>query len=90
LAAAASGRGTIRHEARTQAHEKNLLASGEVPLSILIAVVRKGRGGGYSEAPHHQAPGVVVHIIRCTAFGIDWYVKWYVLEPDVWFISVHH
>jgi hypothetical protein len=32
----------------------------------------------------------VVHIIARTHQGLEWSVKWYFVEPNVTFISVHH
>jgi hypothetical protein len=42
------------------------------------------------EAPHHQDASVVVHIIDREHQGVPWYIEWYCLEPNVFFISVHH
>jgi hypothetical protein len=90
LNAAISGKAIIRHEARAATKDKNLLASGQVSLAELVAIISKSRGSDYSESPHHQAPEIVVHIISRRHVGLSWYIKWYILEPNLWFISVHY
>lgn len=90
LQSAMAGKETIRHEARSSANDKNLLASGHVTLAEVAAIINKSRGGDYEESQHHQAPEIVVHVVKCRHDGLAWYVKWYVLEPNVWFISVHY
>ena len=67
---------TIVHEERSDQEEKNLLATAN--------------GNDYQETAHHQDASVVVHIIQHQHQGLPWYIKWYCLEPNVVFISVHH
>jgi hypothetical protein len=81
---------TIIHEERSHQEEKNLIATGEVTPIDLLEVARAANGNDYQEAPHHQDASVVVHIIEREHQGVAWYIKWYCLEPNVVFISVHH
>jgi hypothetical protein len=78
--------GTYSHEARGQAiDEKNKLATGEVTPAFVANIIKRSTGSDYSCSPHHQAPTVDVHVITKS----NWYVKFYFLEPDAVFISVH-
>jgi len=81
---------TIVHEPRTDQAKKNLLANGVVTCAEVLAVARAANGTDYKEDAHDQDASIVVHIIRRAHQGIDWYIKWYCIEPNVTFISVHH
>ena len=65
--------------------EKNKLQSGEVTPEFVSSIIGRSTGADYSCSPHHQAQDVLVHVI--TKNG--WYVKFYFLEPQTMFISVH-
>lgn len=82
--------GTVLHAERANIDIKNLLAVGEVTLDEVTAVIGRARGTDYSCSPHHTVASVDVHVIRTTFCGKKWYIKWYFLEPDSVFISVHH
>ena len=77
--------GTYLHEVRSDISVKNLLAMGEVAVDDIIAVVKKSGGHEHQSSPHHREPKVDVNVI--TSGG--WYIKFYFIEPDTWFISVH-
>jgi len=81
---------TIAHEERDDQQEKNLLAAGAVTPADVLEVARAANGNDCEELAHHQAASIVVHIIRREHQGVQWYVKWYCVEPNVVFISVHH
>lgn len=83
------GTWTVLHEERDDA-TKNLLKTGEVQAQEVCTVLRCCQGQDYSSGPHHQVASVTVHIIQRRHQNIDWYIKWYVIEPSVYFISVHH
>jgi len=38
-----------------------------------------------TSSPHHDDCSVVVHVVKKD----DWYIKFYFLDPDTIFISVH-
>lgn len=82
--------GTIQHEYRSDSDEKNLLREGKVSPEEVLQVVAGSQGGDHTKSRHHADPGIAVHIIKRTAAGVHWYVKWYVIDPETWFISVHH
>tara|TARA_Y100000768_G_C23989013_1_gene690861 strand:+ start:425 stop:715 length:291 start_codon:yes stop_codon:yes gene_type:complete len=64
---------------------KNLLLTGEVTVSDVIELINKTKGGQYESSPHHIVESVDVHIFKPNG----WYVKFYFIDPDVIFISVH-
>lgn len=78
--------GTFSHEPRAGSiDEKNKLATGEVTPEFVAGLIKRSKGADYSCSPHHKAPAIEVHVIEKN----DWYVKFYFLEPDTVFISVH-
>ncbi len=93
LAIQAVQQGRVQHEARGEIDEKNLLLMGGVTTVQVVQLLSSCRGNQYSSSFHHLVPGIVVHIFKPEVkLGLKrerWYVKFYVLEPDVWFISVH-
>lgn len=80
----------VLHAERSDIDIKNLLATGEVTLKEVAAVIGRASGTGYHCSPHHTVASVDVHVIKTRFGGMDWYIKWYFLEPDSVFISVHH
>lgn len=82
--------GEILHETRDGIDKKNLLSTGEVTPDEVIALINKARGSNYSSDPHHFIPDLDVHIIKIRSGTKDWYIKWYLIEPNCIFISVHH
>ncbi len=62
---------------------------GQLSDSDVIELVKKTRGNEYEVSPHHQAPEVDVHILKPFKDNVRWYIKFYFIEPDVMFISVH-
>ena len=82
----ALGTATYSHEPRAGViDEKNKLATGEVMPEFVANLIKRSTGADYSCSPHHMAQDIEVHVI--TKNG--WYVKFYFLEPDTVFISVH-
>lgn len=78
--------GNFQHEAdRKGVDTKNLLLTGMVSASDICAILEKAQGTDHRMSPHHQAPEITVHVIRREG----WYVKFYFIDPDTIFISVH-
>lgn len=78
--------GNYQHQARGGAiDEKNLLQSGVVTAQELIGFLSRCNSYHCRSSPHHQIPEIEVHVIRKDA----WYVKFYFIDPDTFFISVH-
>lgn len=81
--------GRIRHEQRGDIDVKNLLATGAVSPEEVAALIARARGGEYTCSPHHFDRQVAVHTVKIGRAGATWYIKWYFLEPNSVFISVH-
>lgn len=77
--------GTFLHEARSQVDTKNLLQMGQITTDDLCEVVKRCSGQHHEMSPHHTVADVDVHILRRDG----WYVKFYFVDPDTIFISVH-
>lgn len=77
--------GRFLHEVRRDIDVKNELATGDVTADFVRSLIIAARGQDYRATPHHAARDITVHVV--TRNG--WYVKFYFLDPDTMFISVH-
>lgn len=78
--------GTYQHETnRLGIATKNLLSTGAVTAKEIRDLIERSRGQDHMISPHHTDGSIFVHVIRREG----WYVKFYFLEPDTIFISVH-
>lgn len=77
--------GTYQHEARNQIEVKNELAMGNVTADDVAAVIGKCNGTHHSMSSHHSDASIDVHVLKRDG----WYIKFYFLEEDACFISVH-
>ena len=77
--------GNYQHEARNAIEVKNLLATGEVSAEFVADLLRQSRGSDHSSSPHHRARSIEVHVVCARG----WYIKFYFIDPDTFFISVH-
>jgi hypothetical protein len=83
--------GNVQHEIRHDIDVKNLLYSGAVSMADVKAAVLAANGNDYECSPHHQMKSIDVHIIKVPRGALkNWYIKWYFIAPDAWFISVHN
>ena len=83
--------GNVNHDQdRGNINIKNLLATGTVSIDDVKSIILRARGGDYSCRQHHFNTKIPVHIIKTVNSGKSWYVKWYFLEPDAVFMSVHN
>src|SRR4051794_849836 len=84
--------GRFQHEERAQAEDKNLLASGEVSVEEVVALLSRCRGDQHQTTRHHSDRTQPVDIFRPTDGQARWYIKSYLVELDgitAFFISVH-
>lgn len=81
--------GYVLHEERDNIDVKNLLSTGVVSLSDVASIIGRARGNNYSCSPHYLDANIDVHVIKSKYAGRSWYIKWYFVEPDCVFISVH-
>ncbi len=77
--------GLFQHEARNLINEKNLLKTGEVSVDTVIKLISKTKGFQYIKEEHHMIKGVDIHIFKIEG----WYIKFYFVDPNTMFISVH-
>jgi len=82
--------GLVQHETRSgKIDEKNLLLTGKVTIEDVIQAIRSTKGDNFTRSKHHFDSSIEVYIFKPHTSGRSWYIKCYLLEPDVWFISVH-
>lgn len=81
--------GHVLHEARGRIDIKNLLAIGEITPPEVAEILKKSRGSEHESSAHRLDTNIVVHIVKTRYARRNWYIKWYFLEPDAVFISVH-
>jgi len=79
----------ILHEERNNIEIKNLLSTGQVSVEEVKDILSQVRGNEYEGSKHHTISTLDVHIVKTSFRGKHWYIKWYYLEPDSIFISVH-
>lgn len=82
--------GNIVHEQRDNIDLKNLLATGQISVDLVTDIVSQTRGNEHRKSPHHIVSTIDVHVIKTSFQGKSWYIKWYFIEPNSVFISVHH
>lgn len=82
--------GNIVHEQRDNIDLKNLLATGQISVDLVTDIVSQTRGNEHRKSPHHVVSTIDVHVIKTSFQGKNWYIKWYFIEPNSVFISVHH
>lgn len=73
------------HEARGSIDVKNLLHAGDITPEEVTRLIESSSGADHSSSLHHSVKGVEVHVIKCR----KWYIKFYFVDPDTVFISVH-
>ena len=82
---AALANGSFLHEARNEIDAKNKLMTGEVSAATVAELIRGSTGNDHSRSRHHADPTITIHVISRKG----WYIKFYFVDPDTWFISVH-
>jgi len=81
--------GAYDHEVRRDINVKNLFQCGQLSDEFIIELIKRTSGNDYKKSPHHRDSSVEVHIFKPLKDGKRWYVKFYFIEPDTVFISVH-
>jgi hypothetical protein len=82
--------GQIQHELRNEISTKNLLSTGEKSPEDVIEMLKVCNGKQHKTFKHKDSSEVDVHEFKPILLGQQWYIKCYLIEPDVWFISVHN
>ncbi len=81
--------GQIQHEARKEIDKKNKLSTGDLSSEEVSKLLDRATFNDFETSPHDRDPTTTVYIFKPLVEGTRWYIKAYLLEPDVWFISVH-
>jgi hypothetical protein len=81
----------VQHETNRSGNidEKNYLVTGKISVAEVVELINATKGSQYTTSKHHAVNTIEVHILKPVKAGVEWYIKCYVIEPDVWFISVH-
>ncbi len=77
--------GAYQHESRKGIDVKNLLAMGNVSAEFVSGLIRKCNGKDHEMSAHDMMRSITVHVLKKDG----WYIKFYFIDPDTWFISVH-
>ncbi|URX62056.1 hypothetical protein KR767_18725 [Luteibacter anthropi] len=77
--------GAFLHEARASVEVKNHLKTGQISAQDVINLLKKSNGNQHSSSPHHRDASLTVHVIVTGGY----YIKFYFIDPNVMFISVH-
>ena len=78
--------GYVRHVERDL--NKNLFAAGDFTSEDMIQIISSSRGDCYQVDKHHFLE-TEVHIIKPRGKYGGLYLKFFFIEPDILFISVH-
>lgn len=82
--------GYVDHEVRNSIDTKNLLHTGELNNRDVIELLKQTNGTQYQTNQHFWDSSIQVHICKPVVNDICWYIKFYFIEPNVMFMSVHH
>ncbi|HJM49286.1 MAG TPA: hypothetical protein QGF63_05485 [Alphaproteobacteria bacterium] len=75
----------FQHAVRGEIDEKDLLHSGVVTKEEVLEIVKMCNGTHHTETPHHLDGSIVVHVLKRDG----WYIKFYFVDTNAFFISVH-
>jgi hypothetical protein len=83
--------GQVQHETGRSGDidKKNLLVTAQVTLDEVKDLINSTKGTQHKASAHHVEKHVEVHTLKPVKNGTEWYIKFYFLEPDIIFISVH-
>ena len=77
--------GSFQHASRNEIDQKNLLHTGVVTKEDVKNIVVKCNGTHHERSFHHSISSLTVHVLKRDG----WYIKFYFIDPDVFFLSVH-
>jgi hypothetical protein len=82
--------GLYDHEIRADMQTKNCLFNGTVSVDQAIDMALACTGVDHESSPLHGNSKEVVHILTPKGKYLGWYIKFYYLDPNSIFISVHN
>ena len=77
--------GSFIHAIRDRIDEKNLLHTGDVSAEEVVEIITRCNGTHHTETPHHTIATTTTHVLKSDG----WYIKFYFIDQDTVFISVH-
>ena len=77
--------GNYQHEVRSDINVKNLLSVGQVSAADVEKILSNCTSSHMTTSPHHDDSSIDVHVI----VKDQWYIKFYFVNPAIFFISVH-
>ena len=81
--------GMVLHEDRLDQRAKNFVDSGQVSLDLAHQIVGSTLGTQAKSSSHHQHREITVWILTPKYQGVQWYVKCYLIDDDLWLLSFH-
>lgn len=81
--------GKAQSTPRNDKGEKNLFLTGEKSADDVVSMLNKTNGTQYTSMPHDKIADIEVHVFKPLIGDEEWYIKFYFLDPDCIFISVH-
>jgi hypothetical protein len=81
--------GLYDHEFREDMETRNCLFNGTVSVAEVIDMVLACSGGDLESSPLHGNSKVVAHVLKPKGLYSGWYIKFYYVDPNTIFISVH-
>jgi hypothetical protein len=81
--------GQYDHEVRDDMQTKNCLFNGTVTVSQVIDMVLACTGSDHESSPLHANVKVLAHVLKPKGAYLGWYIKFYYVDPNSIFISVH-
>jgi len=83
--------GQVQHETDRSGDidKKNLLVTAQITLDEVKDLISSTKGTQHEVSQHHMEKLVEVHTLKPVKKEVKWYIKFYFLEPDIIFISVH-
>jgi hypothetical protein len=81
--------GFYLHETRAFQADKNWLSTGDITQESAWAIVSKVTGRTAESSPHHADPEIKVWVFKPECEGQRWYIKCYLDEGALTFISFH-
>ena len=81
--------GQVIHEERSYQENKNLLATGQITEEQAASILGSVPGRQAEGSVHHYDPSQRIWVMRVNVEGVQWYLKAYLKEESVVFLSFH-
>lgn len=81
--------GAIAHFERKKTNVKNDLLTEKVSTEFVITLFEEAKIEQYERRVHYRDPQLVIHVLKPVFEGTIWYLKFFIVDPNLIFISVH-